>query len=158
MALRERFASFIRRFPKVMLLPYYAYRFFQPKYSVGVVGVVLNARDEVLLVEHVFHPRVPWGLPGGWIGANEDPAETVVRELKEELNLTVYVERLVLMGRTQYHHLDIAYLCRTDDSVGALSYELLGHRWVKEQDLPRMNPFHRQAIHHALYDGQDKPQ
>lgn len=150
MLFRRRIAALIRRFPKLMLLPYYAYRFIQPKYSVGVVGVVLNAEHDILLVEHVFHPRVPWGLPGGWIGANEDPRDTVKRELYEELNLTVRVDHLVLAERTQYHHLDMAYLCIAEDEIGALSYELLNYAWVAESDLPRLHSFHWRAIQAAL--------
>ena len=55
-------------------------------------GCCVNDADEFLLVEHVFHPRLPWGLPGGWIGFNEDPVKTVQREIQEELGLDVSVD------------------------------------------------------------------
>lgn len=147
---RHRLASVIRRIPTLMLIPYYTYRFFQPKYSVGVVGVVLNSESKVLLVEHVFHPRLPWGLPGGWINFNEDPAQAVEREISEELALQVDVKRLLIMRRTQFNHLDIAYLCIPNTEVGLLSYELLGYGWFAFEELPRLHPFHYQAIQSAL--------
>lgn len=150
MAIRQQVAQIIRRIPILMLIPYYIYRFFQPKYSVGVVGVVVNDRDEILLVEHVFHPRLPWGLPGGWINFNEDPADAVVRELSEELNLTVSIARILILERTQYHHLNVAYLCRAQNDVGNLSYELLRYDWFTFDKLPRLHPFHYQAIKSAL--------
>jgi 8-oxo-dGTP pyrophosphatase MutT (NUDIX family) len=136
--------------PYLMLVPYYVYRFFQPKYSVGVIGVVLNERSEVLLVEHVFHPRRPWGLPGGWIGFNEDPTNAIIREMREELHLDVVVESLLLMKRTQYNHLDIAFLCITEGQIGNVSYELLGFQWVSQHNLPPLHHFHYEAIRAAF--------
>lgn len=150
MSQRQQLASLIRRVPVLMLIPYYAYRFFQPKYSIGVIGVVINNEGKVLLVEHVFHPRLPWGLPGGWINFNEDPAQAAERELFEELALEVDAKRLLLMERTQFNHLDVAYLCEAKSEVGSLSYELLGYRWYAFEELPRLHLFHYQAIKLAM--------
>lgn len=147
---RQQLAAVIRRIPRLMLIPYYLYRFIQPKYSVGVVGVVINEKREVLLVEHVFHPKLPWGLPGGWIGFNEDPSQAVVREFAEELKLTIDIDHLLLLRRTQYHHLDIAYLCQKHSEVGMVSYELLGYDWFKQENLPRLHKFHYEAIENAF--------
>lgn len=147
---RQYLANVIRHIPKLMLIPYYTYRFFQPKYSVGVVGIVINEQREILLVEHVFHPKLPWGLPGGWIGFNEDPSETVVREFSEELGLTVKADNLLLMRRTQYHHLDIAYLCKAQSAIGELSYELLRYAWFSQENLPHLREFQYDAIKTAF--------
>jgi ADP-ribose pyrophosphatase YjhB (NUDIX family) len=147
---RQQLATIIRRIPKLMLIPYYTYRFFQPKYSVGVVGLVINEQREILLVEHVFHPKLPWGLPGGWIGNNEDPSEAVIRELSEELKLSVGIQSLLLMRRTQYNHLDIAYLCQTQSDIGVLSYELLSYDWFSQDKLPPLHNFHYEAINAAF--------
>ena len=153
MAIRQQLASLIRRVPTLMLIPYYTYRFFQPKYSIGVIGVVINSESKVLLVEHVFHPRLPWGLPGGWINFNEDPAKAVERELSEELQLTVDANQLLLLERTLFNHLDMAYLCEAKIEFGTLSYELLGYRWYSFEELPRLHPFHYLAIKRAMGKG-----
>jgi 8-oxo-dGTP pyrophosphatase MutT (NUDIX family) len=150
MPLRQKLASVIRRIPSLMLIFYYLYRFIQPKYSIGVVGVVLNDNHEVLIVEHVFHPRQPWGLPGGWIGHNEDPSKTIKRELQEELGLDVQVQKLLLTMRTQYNHLDMAYLCIPDTTISKISYELLGYRWCERHKLPDLHSFHVRAIEQAF--------
>lgn len=147
---RQQLATLIRRIPKLMIIPYHIYRFFQPKYSVGVVGVTINEQREVLLVEHVFHPKLSWGLPGGWIGFNEDPSQAVIREFAEELQLTIDTECLLLMKRTQYNHLDIAYLCQKQGEIGELSYELLAYDWVSQENLPRLHKFHYEAIEAAF--------
>lgn len=150
MQMRRQFAQLIRQMPFLMRVPYMAYRFIQPKFSVGVVGVVMNASQEILLVEHVFHPKLAWGLPGGWTDANESPQITIIRELKEELGLTVEVDSLLLADKTKYRHIDFAYLCVTDDEVSSLSYELLNYNWVAYDDLPIINPFHLAAIDAAI--------
>lgn len=142
----HRVAQFFRRYPRIMRVLYYVYRHFQPKYSVGVIGVVMNPANEVLLVEHVFHPYHPIGLPGGWINANEDPALAVKRELKEELDLDVEVTDVILTQRTQTNHLDVAFLCQPLSPIGNLSFELLGYKWYTLDQLPKLHSFHYDAI------------
>jgi len=148
----QRVATFLRRFPWIVRVVTATWRLGRPRYTVGAVGVVINPADEVLLVEHVFHPLVPWGLPGGWVDRSEALATAVVRELEEELQLSVSVETVIhieIPPRRGYH-IDIAYLCNTDDVVGKISHELLAYRWVKPEALPRLSEFHRQAIHKAF--------
>ncbi len=132
-----------------MRVLYHLYRVFQPKYTMGVVGVIMNSSDQVLLVEHVFHPKYAWGLPGGWIDANEDPAHALMRELREELQLEVDVQTLLLANTTERMHLDIAFLCTTDADPVQLSYELLAYRWLDRAMLPDMWPFQQSAVDKA---------
>ena len=108
--------------------------------------LVLNDKQEVLLVEHVFHPKLPWGLPGGWIGHNEAPSITAQRELQEELGLVVEVDALLLTKKTQYQHIDFAYLCIAKGDITALSYELLQYAWFSYDNLPPLHSFHYHAI------------
>ncbi len=146
---RQRLASFLRRFPLFIRLIYYAYRIIQPKFTLGVTGIVFNSTGQVLLVEHLFHPRLPWGLPGGWIGNNEDPAIAVQRELQEELTLTVSIQTIIRVEKTQYNHVDMAFLCQAQTEIGALSYELLAYRWHDVATLPRLHKFQYDAIMQA---------
>jgi ADP-ribose pyrophosphatase YjhB (NUDIX family) len=122
----------------------------QPKFTAGVVGVVFNAQGQVLLVEHVFHPYAPWGLPGGWIDRNESPSQTAIRELKEELQLTVAAAELLLVEVDFGNHLDFAYLCNTTSPIGILSNELLDYGWYDTNALPKLHRFHYRAINTAL--------
>lgn len=147
---RRRFQSGLRRMPLLFRFVYMAYRLIQPKYSVGVVAVVINDRKQFLLVEHAFHPELPWGLPGGWIGRSEDPEVTIKRELHEELGIESRISKLLLLNQslTMRNHLDIAFLCETDQEIAELSYELLDYRWYNFDDasIPRLHTFQRRAL------------
>lgn len=125
-------------------------RFFQPKFSVGVVAVVVNPQGQILLVEHVFHPTAPWGLPGGWISSRESPAHCARREILEELGLSVNVIGLLAAEMSLPHHLDFAYLCEPAGEITKISFELLGYRWFEPDDLPHLMMFHRFAIDRYL--------
>lgn len=146
----RRLSHMLRRNPWMIALAYRFWRRVQTKYTIGVVGVIFDENQRVLLVEHVFHPKVPWGLPGGWINHKEDPQTAVKREIKEELQLTVEVDVALLAEFHHGNHLDLAYICRPISEIGQLSYELLEYRWVDTEELPRLHLFHWRAIQHAL--------
>ena len=143
-------ASFIRRHPAVMRLPCLMFRRLQARYTVGAVAVVIDSRRRVLIVEHLLHPQRPWGLPGGWIGHNEDPSAAIVRELQEELQLKADTVKVLHIAKSVRNHIDIAFLCQAQSPVGKLSRELLNHKWVKPDQLPDMRPFHKQSIELAF--------
>src|SRR5467141_1565679 len=92
---KRRMAGWLRNFPPMFWGMKLAVRLFAPRQCVGAVGVVFNQAGQVLIVEHVFRTDFPWGLPGGWIECGENPADTVRREIEEELKLKVEVKRLL---------------------------------------------------------------
>lgn len=145
----RQFSAFLRRFPVVLRLPYRLFSRLQARYSVGVAAVVFDDSGRILLVEHSYHPRFPWGLPGGWIGDDEDPAAAVIRELKEELQLEVDVIRIIHISKTLRNHIDLAFLCEARCPVGKLSHELLDYAWVNCDELPEIKNFHRRSIEAA---------
>jgi len=150
LSVRRRFSQLIRRFPFLIRLPYFAFRLIQSRYTIGVVGVILDESSKILLVEHVFHPDHPWGLPGGWLGHDEDPAVGVIRELAEELNLKAEVLDVLLVERRFRNHIDVAFRCIIHNEIGQLSSELFDYQWVDKNQLPFLNEFHKKAIQIAL--------
>ena len=151
----RQLAAIIRRFPSIIRIPYLTYRRLQTRYTIGVVGVILDQRGRVLIVEHLLHPEYPWGLPGGWIGADEDPAAAVVRELKEELQLAAKVIKVLHIAKSFPNHIDMSFLCESQSAVGKLSCELLDHRWLAPDELPELHSFHRKSIEIALNCGRE---
>ena len=131
----------------------FAFRVFsraQARYTVGVAAVILDDDGRVLLVEHAYHPRLPWGLPGGWLDGDEEPAAAIARELKEELQLHAQVIRVAYAAKTVPNHIDLAFQCEALSQVGELSHELLAYRWCALDQLPDIKGFHRRSIEAVL--------
>lgn len=146
---RHNLALALRRRPWVIKPLLTAYRWTRPKYTLGVAGVVFNERRQVLLVEHVLHPRHPWGLPGGWVDAHEAPSKTAAREISEEVGIIVEVGPLVMIDEEpDIQHVDMIFLCLAQFPVEVteLSSELLSYAWYDLDALPKIEKFHRAAI------------
>ncbi len=143
---KQRLATWIKTIPPLRWGLWLAVRLFAPRNRVGAMGVIFNDAGQVLLVEHVFRPDFPWGLPGGWVEPAEDPAHAVRREILEELNLEISVKTLLLcqpqgLGKNinTPPGLGLAYYCRATGSLtelqqqaqtAASAFEVLSVRWV----------------------------
>jgi ADP-ribose pyrophosphatase YjhB (NUDIX family) len=147
---KRRLASLVRKLPFSVAFAQAIWRGTRPRFSLGAVGVVFNTAGQVLLVEHLFHPYTPWGLPGGWVERGEAPQHTVRRELREELELEVEVGPVVAAELGFSRHLDLAFLCSPMNDVGKLCDELLDYQWVTLDDLPQLHRFHRLAVEQAV--------
>ena len=155
--MKRQIAAIIRRFPFLTRLPFLVFRRFQARYTVGVAAVVLDADGKALLVEHAWHPRHPWGLPGGWIDDDEDPAAALQRELREELQLQVAIVKPLHISKPFHNHIDISFLCQPCGAVGELSSELLDYRWATRDSLPQLHRFHQQSLDIAYADRRIPP-
>lgn len=145
-------ARLYRRLPLPYCLQAWIMRRVAPTFLVGVAGVVLNERGEILLLEHVFHRLYPWGLPGGWMARGESPAQALRRELHEETGMEIEIEALLAIEPdSDPRCLQIGYLCRALDQPARLNYEILSARWVSPGDLPGpIPPFHHVLIAQTL--------
>ena len=139
------------RYPIPRWLMYQAVRVIVPRHLVGVAGVPINQQGEVLLLNHVFHPVAPWGLPGGWLDRHEAPTHGVLRELYEETGLkgtlgpVVHVESEPIPP-----HISIAYLAYVEPNTMRLSGEILEAKWFHPTQLPSpLLPFVRHSIQSA---------
>jgi 8-oxo-dGTP pyrophosphatase MutT (NUDIX family) len=148
---RQALSRFLRRHPWLIRMAYPFHVARQPRFSIGVVGVVFNAHREVLLAEHVYHPAIPWGLPGGGIDYRENPADAIAREFREELGMNITVQHPVYVEYTYWQHIDIAFLCQQASPITHLCNELTDARWFKADSLPRLTRFQFRALQRA-YD------
>ena len=115
---------------------------FVPKFAVGVVGVILNEQNEILLFRHTYRgSRYPWGLPSGWLDPREDPARGIVREICEETSLEVrairpfLVENALLVPRV-----DLIFLCEWVGGAFHPSLEVDAMQFFGLGALPPMMP------------------
>lgn len=123
-----------------------------PRQRIGVSMIALDEAERVFLLKHVFHPSIPWGLPGGWLGRNEAPARGVLRELYEETGLTAVIGPVVHMAlEKEPAHIAIAYLAQIQPGDLTLSSEILEAQWFPIHSLPQPQyHFTEQAIRSAV--------
>ena len=81
-------------------------------FVVGVTGVVLNARHELLLAHHVYRSRIEWGLPGGGVQHGERLERAIYREILEETGIPVQVNELLQVHLdTRRPQLNFTFYC-----------------------------------------------
>lgn len=106
------------------------------RYPVPVVcGIIVNG-DSVLLERRApsgdLTKANKWDIPGGKVECGESPSEAVVRELFEELGITVTVKRLLPTlyasvwkhQEGERHWLLAGYICNLESGVPPLSEHL----------------------------------
>ncbi len=102
-------------------LPHKEYLRRLPTKHAGTGLVVLNSKDEILLVKPIY--RNYWKLPGGSIDRFESPRDACVREAREELRLSVGV--LTLLG--------VSYNTHAKDHYEDLQFYFYGGRLRRVQ-------------------------
>ncbi|WP_410787460.1 NUDIX hydrolase [Kribbella sp. C-35] len=127
----------------------------------GLTAVVLNDRDEVLLVQRADNGR--WSLVAGILEPGEQPAVGLVREIQEETAVEAVVERLVSVeslppasypNGDQVQFLDLTFRCRpTGGEPRVNDDESLDVRWWPLNDLPDLTDRETACIERALSPG-----
>lgn len=136
----------------INLLMVWAIQLVVPRQRIGVGLVGFNDREEVLLLRHVYHGAVPWGLPGGWLGRNEAPADGVTRECREETNLEAILGPVLRVNRVEWPDcIVITYMAWLNPGTIRLSHEIIEACWFDPADLPpKLHHATRQAIAEAV--------
>jgi ADP-ribose pyrophosphatase YjhB (NUDIX family) len=131
-----------------------------PRFVVGVAGVVLNDRKEILLANHVYRSEQAWGLPGGIIHYKEDLAQALYREILEETSVHVHVGPLLQYGiGEKWPHVTFQFLCRAEGAPQpVVNGELFEAAFFAPNALPStLIPAHQSALDYAL-QVYDQPQ
>lgn len=145
----RRIAGLLRRAPWLVRALYPLYQLTRPRVTMGVVGVLFDDLGRVLLAEHVYHPRLPWGLPGGAINRGEDPMAALQREMREELAIEVAVGVPLLVERTYFGHVDLAFMCHGHVEPVVSSSEILDFKWCRRNEIPPITNFQQRALNRA---------
>ena len=109
-----------------------------------VTAAIIRKEGKVLLAQRKKDSRLEagrWEFPGGKVEFMEDPADCIVREIKEELDMEIAIERLFTLKSHVYkqdgmnvHVILLAYL--TDYKSGELkNLECQDSRWVDPSEL-----------------------
>lgn len=108
-------------------------------------AIIKNNKGEILLLRRSitdsFEPDT-WGLPGGKIEKGEEPLKAVIREVKEETNLTVK-EATLLSTKNIDGGLIYYFLCKVDfdDSQPIIldNDEHISYEFCSKSDYQKMN-------------------
>lgn len=63
--------------------------------------VIRDEKKRLLLIHRSTPKRTRWELPGGKVNLSEEPKDAAIRELQEELGITVKITRK--LGETTFH-------------------------------------------------------
>lgn len=122
----------------------------QRSYTAGVVGLVPNKDDAVLVLRHRFRVPYAWGLPGGYLESGETPNQAFARELREETGIEVEVCEGVLEHELNHRSRTVSYVVLAtpiDRELPRLSHELLDFHFCTPENLPdEMQPTHRALV------------
>lgn len=108
-----------------------------PFTSVGVGGLVVNEKGELLVVREKYQgPGAPWKLPGGMADPREDIGDVAIREVMEETNIKS--EFVSLLGFRHFHvglfaTSDLYFIARLKPLTEDITFdkdELLDARWM----------------------------
>ena len=110
--------------------------------SIGVGGVLLNNRQEVLLIKRNQAPAQGlWSIPGGRLETGESMVDACRREFKEETNLGVEVNHIVAVVERKlegFHYVIIDFSVQlTDeaDSTPIANSDVSEAEWISLDDL-----------------------
>lgn len=130
----------------------------------GVTAVVLD-RQRVLLTRRRDRPG--WHLVSGILEPGEQPAQAIVREVREETGVDVEVTKLVsviaedemvIWNGDRCQFLDLCFRCRYVGGQAAVGDdENLEVAWYAVDDLPDLDDKQRYRLELALDDSREEP-
>jgi len=116
--------------------------------SAAVACLIFDAEGRLLLARRAVEPSLgKLDLPGGFIEPMESAEEAVIRELREELNVTVTEMKYLVSFPNEYVYsgfsvftLDLAFICKIDsfkhmvpaDDVSAIEFVKLDNINMEE--------------------------
>jgi 8-oxo-dGTP diphosphatase len=124
-------------------------RLLNPSFMVGAMALIEDEHGRVLVLEHTYRRRLPWGLPGGWLKHAESPEKGLAREVLEETGLHVRVGALLAADFWGDSQLDLLFRCTVESGSYQSSDETGLHRWVALEQLPELLPNQRALLHKA---------
>lgn len=126
----------------------------QDQFLIGVTGIILNDKKEVLLFKHTYRD-CEWSLPGGYIKAKEHPKEGLEREIEEESGYTVGIsKRFKIRTDRDNARLDIVYIGTFLGGTFRPSAEVTEAKFCKFEELPRIGKDQLLLIDKALHSDQ----
>ena len=106
--------------------------------SKNVVAAIIKKNNQYLIVQRNRnkHLGLKWEFPGGKVHDNETFEESLSREIKEELNITINIHEKIAEEKYKDDKIDIVlyyYLCSLKNGIIKLN-EHENFAWVEKKD------------------------
>ena len=110
--------------------------------QIKVVAAIIKNEDKILATKRGYGEFINmWEFPGGKIESGETKKQALVREIKEELNIEINVDKFALDIEDQYPNFYLFMSCFMC-SIREGSIELLEHndgKWITKEELNTLN-------------------
>lgn len=110
--------------------------------EIKVVAAIIQKENKILATKRGYGEFINmWEFPGGKIESGETKEQALVREIKEELNIEISVDKFALDIEYQYPNFYLFMSCFMC-SIKEGSIELLEHndgKWITKEELNALN-------------------
>lgn len=110
--------------------------------EIKVVAAIIKNKDKILATKRGYGEFINmWEFPGGKIESGETKEQALVREIKEELNIEISVDKFAIDIEYQYPNFYLFMSCFMC-SIKEGSIELLEHndgKWITKEELNTLN-------------------
>ncbi|MBU1202700.1 NUDIX domain-containing protein [Patescibacteria group bacterium] len=106
-------------------------------------AVIIIKDEKILLIHRIKNDNEYYAFPGGTIEKNEKSEETAIREIKEETNLDIVLDKLLWEYKDE-HHYGYYFLAKTFEGKIKLGWPETGRNnpnnqynleWIKLDNL-----------------------
>ena len=112
---------------------------------IEVVAAVIEHENQYLCVQRNANKydyiSYKYEFPGGKVEINETNEEALIREIQEELNLEIQIQKHIITVEHTYPDFKISmhtYLCNSHNRILTLN-EHIDHKWLEKSDLPSLD-------------------
>lgn len=110
--------------------------------EIKVVAAIIQKENKILATKRGYGEFINmWEFPGGKIEPGETKEEALIREIKEELNIEINVDKFAIDIEYQYPNFYLFMFCFMC-SIKEGSIELLEHndgKWITKEELNTLN-------------------
>lgn len=110
--------------------------------EIKVVAAIIQKENKILATKRGYGEFINmWEFPGGKIELGETKEQALVREIKEELNIEISVDKFAIDIEYQYPNFYLFMSCFMC-SINEGSIKLLEHndgRWITKEELNTLN-------------------
>lgn len=110
--------------------------------EIKVVAAIIQKENKILATKRGYGEFINmWEFPGGKIESGETKEQALVREIKEELNIEISVDKFAIDIEYQYPNFYLFMSCFMC-SIKEGSIELLEHndgKWIIKEELNTLN-------------------